>query len=1115
MSKHVTLWLERIGLGQFAELFTEQQIDLEILPALTEDDFEKLGIPLGPRKKLLKAIAALVDSEADSDSDATDSNSAEGMATWERHPDERKPVTVLFADVIGSTALTEQLDPEDTHSLLDAARQCICAAIESNRGTICRMTGDGVMAVFGAPIASEYHALDACAAAWDMQQAIGEYAGEIAALHNRELEIRVGLHSGEIVVLRRNQGEKSEFDADGPTVAIAARMEQSAGPGEIYLTAATVALARSRIEVEALAPVSAKGISKPVPAFLLRRVRSAEEPVPESNRSPFVGRRAELVQFRGLLETCIEEGHGQTILVRGEPGIGKTRLVEEFIGIGAEAGVVCHRVLVLPFAVGKGRDPVHSLVRSLLGIRQGSEKALRRTTLEAELSGGRISPEDVVFLNDLLDLPQPSELNALYDAMDNATRLHGKQRVACRLLENLSETGPVLVVIEDVHWADSVTLAHLAAFAKTVANCPSILVVTSRIEGDQLDRKWLSSTDGSPFAVIELAPLRREEAMTLIGEFIDTDASLAASCLERAAGNPLFLEQLISSAQEDSSCTLPDSVQSLVLARLDRLDANDKRALQAASVIGQRFEFELLCHLLEADDYDCSELIEHRLIRPEGSGYLFAHALVQEGVYSSLLKRQRRALHLRAVDYFKDLDALLYAEHLDYADDKKAAHAYLEAAREQQSKHRLERALELARRGVALAAGEDAILLWSLSGELKRGLGSIRASVEDYRHAHELATDPRERCHALIGSVESLLIAEEYEEMLEALAEAEAVAKTHEMFSELAQISHLRGSVHFMRGDIERCRDAGTVAMEYARSAKSPELEARSLSNLGDAEFAAGRTRSAHQYFDDCVNLGMSNDLSHVVAPNLAMRGYMGFYNNELDVAIRDHRQAIELANEIRQPRTSMFALQNGAVCLSDAGLVDEGKSWSRESLEIAQRLGAPLFEANALIDMARVLNTEGNREEARPLVVEAISIIRASKAGMRYSGPWALGLLALITEDDEVRRSALTEGEQLLASGCIGSSHLWFYRDSMELCLELSRWDEVERYAQALTDYTEPEPSPWSSFYIDRGRVLAGLGRGIRNHSTLQKTQALLETAKRDRLCAAIPALEAALSRD
>ncbi len=254
--------------------------------------------------------------------------------------------------------------------------------------------------------------------------------------------------------------------------------------------------------------------------------------------------------------------------------------------------------------------------------------------------------------------------------------------------------------MEDVHWADAVTLAHLSSLTKTVAECPALLVLTSRIEGDQLDRQWLSGTEGSPFFTIELGPLRAQDAIELISEFIGSADPLAQSCLERAAGNPLFLEQLLRNVREGTTKGLPDSIQSLVLARMDRLKPEDKRALQAAAVIGQRFDGEALYDLLETDDYDCSGLVEHNLVRTEGNGYLFTHALIQESVYGSLLKRQRKELHQKAAEWFAGRDLVLHAEHLGLSDDEAAPEAFLEAAREEAEKFRIDRALELVSRGL-------------------------------------------------------------------------------------------------------------------------------------------------------------------------------------------------------------------------------------------------------------------------------------------------------------------------------------------------------------------------------------------------------------------------------
>ena len=687
MSNSITQWLEELGLGQFAELFVEQQIDHEVLPDLTEEDLEKLGLPLGPRKKLLKAIAALTDVMPEQGATTELSQPVQGLAAWERHPGERKPVTMLFADVKSSTALTERLDAEETHELLYGATQRMCAAVEAHRGTVCRFMGDGVMAMFGAPIASEHHAVEACEAALAMQADIRDYAA-----NGRGLQIRVGLHSGEVVVLTVGEGEKAEYDASGPTVPIAARMEQAAEPGEVYLTGATCSLAGHRIETDALAPISVKGISTPLPVFALRRVRSAEESVLDSKPISFVGRRAELSQFRGLLETCLHDGHGQTIYVRGEPGIGKTRLVEEFARAGYERGFSAHRGLVLPFGVGKGQDAIRSLVRSLLGITAGTGTVERQMAADAAVADHGLQSDQVVFLNDLLDLPQPTEQKALYDAMENTTRNRGKLAAVNSLVRGVSRSNPLLAIVEDVHWADELTLVHLSELVKTVADCASLLIMTSRIDGDQLDQSWRNTTDGSPFFSVDLGPLRQQDSIALIEEFIDASDPLAQSCLERAAGNPLFLEQLVHNAQEITVGGLPDSIQSLVLARLDRLEPEDKRALQAASVLGQRFDVSAIGSLLGKDDYDVRELVAHSLVKPEGPGYLFSHALVQESVYASLLKSQRRDLHRRAASFFALSDAALHAQHLDHAHDEAAPNAYKTAIRQQIEQYHHERA---------------------------------------------------------------------------------------------------------------------------------------------------------------------------------------------------------------------------------------------------------------------------------------------------------------------------------------------------------------------------------------------------------------------------------------
>jgi class 3 adenylate cyclase/tetratricopeptide (TPR) repeat protein len=1122
VTAEITAWLTNLGLEKYAALFVEQEIDLATLPELGETDLKELGIPLGPRKKLLKAIAALMEDFESRDTPASEkiprtphpsADSDTSLAAWERMPGERKPVTMLFADITGSTAMTEKLDAEETHDLLYGATQRMCESIENNRGTVCRFMGDGVMAMFGAPVASEHHAVDACEAAYEMRHAIRDYSKKIAALRDSGIEIRVGLHSGEVVVLTVGEGEKMEYDASGPTVPIAARMEQAAEPGEIFISAATRALAESRIDAEALEPVSVKGISEPVPVFALRRVISAEESAAQTRRTPFVGRRAELNQFRGILDTCIEDGQGQTVCVRGEPGIGKTRLVEEFVRIGATKGMRRHRGLVLDFGVGKGQDAIRALVRSLLEIAPGSGGDERRRAADAAFDGGALDPDQRVYLNDLLDLPQPTELHALYDAMDNATRNEGKQAVVPTLVGKLSTERPLLIVVEDVHWADALTLAHLAKITKAVSECAALLLMTSRIEGDPLDQHWRSSTDGSPLLTIDLGPLRNQESLELIEGFIDSSDPLAKGCLERAAGNPLFLEQLLRNAQEGTAEGLPDSIQSLVLARMDRLEPEDKRALQAASVIGQRFAADVLRYLLEAADYDCRSLLEHNLVRTEGAGYLFAHALIQECVYSSLLKPQRRQLHRKAAHWYAGSDSELHAEHLASADDEEAPNAFLEAAREQFRQYRFERALHLTECGLAISSAQsDRHRLHCLKGELLHDLGNIDSSMAVYREVLEEADDDVQRCEAWMGLAAGMRVATDYEAGLELLENAEPVAMRHNLFAQLSRLHHLRGNLCFSLGRVDACQEAHQAALDYAREAHSLEDEARALGGLGDAAYVRGRMRTADDYFNRCVALSRKHGFGRVEVAHLAMCGFTRLYLCNLQGAMEAGRQAVEAAEKVDAQRVAMNATASLNHIVTNTGDYEALEEYADRELALSEAIGARAWEPLGLMWKGIALYGKGRQSEAQQLIMRAATISR--DVGRAFNAARIFGALAFVTDDDDLRESALNEGEMLLREGSVSHNHLWFYRFAMDALLGAGDWERVEAYADALEDFTRPEPLPWADFYIARGRALAAFGRGNRDDATIRDLRRLREEADRFGFKAASPALQEALSK-
>ncbi|MEE9267008.1 MAG: adenylate/guanylate cyclase domain-containing protein [Gammaproteobacteria bacterium] len=1119
MTDNVAKWLEELGLGEYAAAFADNAIDWDVLSDLTEADLEKVGVKLGHRKKLLKAIAALVDEKPRApvlsagvptpQARALDEN----LAAWERRPGERKPVTMLFADIMGSTTLTEKLDPEETHDLLYGATQRMCEAVENNRGTVCRFMGDGVMAMFGAPVASEHHAVDACEASLNMQHAIRDYASDIEARHGSGLQIRVGLHSGEVVVLIVGEGDKVEYDASGPTVPIAARMEQIAEPGEVYLTTATHSLAAHRIETAALEPVSVKGISEPVSVFALRRVTPPEEVRPDSARTPFVGRRAELNQFRGMLAACLEESHGQTVYVRGDPGIGKTRLVEEFASIAAEKGVSCRRSLVLPFGAGKGQDAIRSLVRSLLGIPLGSGKAERQRAAGTALTDGRLVPDQAVFLNDLLDLPQPTEQRALYDAMDNATRIEGKQALVASLATRVSDNQPILMVVEDVHWADALTLTYLVTLTKTVAECPALLVMTSRMEGDQLDQTWRSSTGGSPFFTIDLGPLRKQDSIALISTFIDPANRLAENCLNRAAGNPLFLEQLLSNAREGASESLPDSIQSLVLARIDRLEPEDKRALQAASVIGQRFDLNPLRHLLGTPEYDCRELVAHNLVRPEGYGYLFAHALIQEGVRGSLLKRQRQKLHRKAAEWFAGSDPILYAEHLGHAGDAGAAEAFLDAARDQGQQYRYERALSLIERGLSFGSAQSiGHQLLCLKGQFLHDLGDIKSSMRSFHEALDNADNNVQRCDAWMGLAAGMRISTDYSAALELLNKAEPIATKHGLTLQLSRLHHMRGNLYFPLGRVDDCREEHGLALEYARESGSVEDEAQALGGLGDAEYARGRMRSSRDYFRQCLEQCHKYGFGRIEVANRAQMGATMMFCGDWRGARDELSVAIEAAQRVGHRRAEMNAHACLSLALIDMGDWKEVEKATERCFDLAKQLGARAWEPMSLAHRASTLVANGRRSDAMDILREAESL-QEEVGSAAFTAGDVYGTMLVASEDAEARERVLRQGEKVLEGWCLSHVHLRLYRDLMEASLENADWSTVERAARLLETFTHAEPLAWSDFFIARARALAAFGRGDRNDVTMRELQRLRDDANRAGLMAALPRLDKALS--
>ena len=1090
MPDDIRQWLEALGLGEYAEAFAKNKIDANVLPDLTNDDLKDIGVvAVGDRRKILAAISNL-------------GIEAGAVAPMPAKPLDasRRQVTVLFTDLSGFTRLSSSLDAEETHALLNRFFATADEVVREFGGTIDKHIGDAVMAVFGAPVAHTDDPERALKAALGIHDAV-------AAL-DPPLAVHIGVASGQVVASSTGSAVHREYTVTGDSVNLAARLTDLARPSETLVSASVQRALGERFVGETLGEQLVDGLPEPVNVWRLRDISSTRS----KDVSNFVGRHRELHQFAAAIDHCLERNAGETIVVRGEAGIGKSRLLEEFQHIATKRGFLSHTGLVLDFGTAKGQDAVRALVRSLLGITLDSGKEVRMRRAEEAIGDAMLHDDRRVYLNDLLDLSQPPDLRALYDAMDNKTRNRGKQETVAELVRVVSRKTPLLLKLEDLHWAAPVVLDHGTHMARIVAECRAVLVLTTRIAGDPLDQAWRAGTNGSAITTIDLGALKEEEANDLAHGFTGLDEELVRNCIARAGGNPLFLEQLLRNADELSVSDIPGTVQGIVQARLDVLPAADREALQAASVLGQRFSRPAMAALLNDNDYDPINLVTNALIRPAGDDYHFAHALIRDGVYASLLKPRRIELHSRAAAWFRETDLPLHAEHLEKADDPAAANAYLAAALEQSAQLRFETAMMLAKKGAALARDDSTRFeLMCLLGDLYRDLDQGADSLAAYEKALVDAAGDDQSARANLGVAESLRLVDRFDDGFVVLDRAQAAAERAGSASHLARVHFVRGNLFFPLGRLDECRKEHEAALEHARRANSVEAEARALGGLADAAYLQRRMKTAVQNFERCAELARGEGLTGILAANIGMLATARGYNLEFEGVYRDGEEALDLAGRLGRVRAEVVTLAGLSYWRIETGDLPKALQYAQSMLRLVRQYNLHRFESTPLRSLALVHHLRGEQEKAMDLAGEAWAAAR--RAVERFTGPWALGVLALVTDNPERRSWALAEGSRILAEGSVGHNYLWFHRFGIEVGIETGNPALIAHHADALEACSRDEPLPWSDFYIARGRALAAFGRGDGDTETIATLRQLMHLAANTGLKLPIAQIENALA--
>jgi class 3 adenylate cyclase/tetratricopeptide (TPR) repeat protein len=931
---------------------------------------------------------------------------------------ERKQVTVLFADIKDSTELIRGLDPEAAQQLLDPAIHIMMDAVHRFEGTVNQVLGDGIMALFGAPIAHEDHALRAGYAALAMQAAMRPYTDKVRSTHGFEMRLRVGLNSGEVVVRAIGNDLHMDYSAVGETTHLAARMEQTAMPGTIRLTAATLRLVEGLVQLNALGPVPVKGLPDPVEVFELlgaSAIRRRLQAAAARGLTPFVGRQTELAALQQALERAVT-GHGQMVALVGEAGVGKSRLVYECLHSHRTQGWRVLESASVSYGKATPYFPVLELLRHYCHVEEIDDTR----TIRAKVTGQVLTLDET--LQDVLPallallevLPQESPLRHLDPPQRRQRTLDGLKLVLLRE----SQVQPLLLVFEDLHWIDAETQALLDSLVESLPTARLLLLVNYRPE---YQHAWGSKTYYTQLRLDPLPPASAEEFLqALLGDDPSLDA-LKQLLIARTEGNPFFLEESVRTlvesgvlvgergahrlAQALSGIQVPATVQAVLAARIDRLPPEEKRLLQTAAVIGTEVPFALLRAIADLPEaalhrglahLQAAEFLYETRLFPERE-YTFKHALTHEVAYNSLLLERRRVLHARIVEVLEALAPERGAEQVD-----RLAHHAL--------------------RGEVWA---KAVIYCQQAGARANDRAAFREAVAYFEQALQaLAHLPEdgdtgglalELRLALAGPLFAL---GEYGRCLVLVGEAEALAMARDDRARLGQVLARMASVLRLTGDYDGAMAAGQQLLALAAT-------------LGDSALQVQASYTLGQVFQAIGDFGRAAELL---------------------------RRSVEAADrEAGTPNTDLQILTRAFLVrtLSDLGAFAEGRRHGEEALRLATLAGRGHIPIVVHGCLGPLYLAQGDLAHAIRVLEKGLALCRASSSRSGFSRMIVAGLgsaYALqgrLAEGRTLVEEAISED---IHTGAMGRHALRIAQLS-EVCRLAGRGEEAWQHARRALD--------------------------------------------------------------
>lgn len=752
---------------------------------------------------------------------------------------ERKLVTVLFADVANFTFLSEKLDSEEIHGIMDGCFKILMDEIHRYEGTVNQFTGDGVMALFGAPVALEDHAGRACNAAISIQKALGEYGEKVAKDYGVEFKMRIGLNSGPVVVGAIGDDLRMDYTAVGDTTNLASRLEGMAQPGTALLSKNTQRLVSEYFDLKPLGVFEIKGKGEPQEVYELLRAGGASsrlEAAAKRGLTKFVGREKSMAALMEAYEK-VKAGAGQVVGVVGEAGAGKSRLLLEFRNrlpqgeFGYLEGRCVHYGGSMPYL------PILDILRFYFEIGEGERGAVISKRLK----------ERILALDEKLQgvLPPIQDLLSLKVEDEGYLKLEPKKRKekvfeALRdLIVRASHERLLIIAIEDLHWIDKTSEEFLEYCIGWTANIKVMLILLHRPE---YTHRWGSKSYFNRIGVDQLTLKSSAELVKAILEGGETAPELSDLILNRAAGNPLFMEELTHSllengsiqmknkeyvlARKPSDLQVPDTIQGIIAARIDRLEENLKRIMQVASVIGREFAFRILQAIsdmredLKTDLLSLQglELIYEKSLFPELE-YIFKHALTQEVAYNSLLSNRRKEIHKRIGDALEQLypDRLqdfyeILAYHYSRAEASDKAYQYLKLSAQKATRN----------------------------NAVSESFGFYKEAVRTLKRLPECEDSKRELTHLIISMDTPMRLLAYPEECLKYLQEGERASKELGDEGSLATFYSLMGIYYSFRGDPLRGRDYSEKCIREAMKHEDVDLIAPMAMELCVAYDASG-----------------------------------------------------------------------------------------------------------------------------------------------------------------------------------------------------------------------------------------------------------------------------------